>query len=256
VKVLDFGLAKELRLRHALSTAVIDVDPAATQVAEFETNPGYTLGTIAYMSPEQARGEAVDARSDIFSLGIVLYEMATGREPFQGTTSAVVFDAILNRTPEAPIRLNADIPPKLNDIIERCLEKDKLLRYQTAADLAADLQRVRRTLSAPSAAIGRPAARRKWPIYGFTGVGVFLIAAAALYFGSRQTRTAIGPPELTRMTSNPVEIPITSAVVSPSGRYLAYADQQGVHVKNLETKYVLPFAKKFGLTDARHLCVP
>jgi serine/threonine protein kinase len=98
-------------------------EATATLAADFETNPGLIVGTISHMSPEQARGEEVDARSDIFSFGVVLYELATGRLPFQGSTSALIFDAILNRAPEPPLQLNPELPGKLGDIIERCLEK-------------------------------------------------------------------------------------------------------------------------------------
>ena len=108
------------------------------------TNPGIAVGTIAYMSPEQARGDELDARSDLFSLGAVVYEMTTGRAAFGGDTAAVIFDAILNRSPVAPVRLNPEVPPKLEEIINKLLDKDRKLRYQTAADLEADLKRMRR----------------------------------------------------------------------------------------------------------------
>src|SRR5436309_14774404 len=137
VKILDFGLAK--LTGHS-------AEAGSTVSTNDNTIVGITLGTVHYMSPEQATGEDLDGRTDLFSLGVGLYECATGRHPFPGKTSAVILEAILNRAPLAPVTLNPELPIRLQDVINNCLEKDRELRYQSAADLRADLKRVRRDL--------------------------------------------------------------------------------------------------------------
>jgi eukaryotic-like serine/threonine-protein kinase len=154
-KILDFGLAKQgasRRVAEAVGTGNSVTAPTTDNL--FLTSPGSAIGTIAYMSPEQARGEDLDARTDLFSLGAVLYEMASGQAAFNGNTSAVVFDAILNRTPVAPSTLNPNLPPKLEEIIGKSLEKDRDLRYQTAAELRGDLKRLKRDTDSSRAPAG------------------------------------------------------------------------------------------------------
>ncbi|MGC2732498.1 MAG: protein kinase [Candidatus Acidiferrales bacterium] len=146
-KILDFGLAKQVG-RAALHTVTQDAVHARQMTAgvrvEDLTSPGVAVGTVAYMSPEQVRGKELDARTDLFSFGVVLYEMATGAVPFRGETSGVITEAILNRAPVAPVRLNPELPAKLEDIINKALEKDRDLRYQAASDIRTDLKRLRR----------------------------------------------------------------------------------------------------------------
>ena len=154
VKLLDFGLAKLLPERKGAERAKQAVTSfgVTTQDAHL-TSDGVALGTVAYMSPEQVRGLELDERTDLFSLGLVLYEMTTGQRAFTGNTSGVIFDGIMNRAPVAPIRLNPDLPAKLEDIINRALEKERELRYQHAADIKSELLRLKRDLGSKNSSV-------------------------------------------------------------------------------------------------------
>ncbi len=246
-KVLDFGLAKvsagqmpQIQTGGA-SMATLAVDGANL------TSPGSAVGTVAYMSPEQARGEDLDARTDLFSFGAVLYEMATGKQPFTGNTSAIIFDAILNKPPTAPVRINPDFPVQLEAVINKCLEKDRSLRYQTASDLRADLQRFKRdTQSSKIAAVSVAAASltpaskpSRWPM--LAGMAAAVVIAAVLaggyfagWFTSAHTysQSELKPQQL---TANSSDDPVATTSISPDGKYLLYADLEGMHLRLIAT---------------------
>jgi eukaryotic-like serine/threonine-protein kinase len=189
-KILDFGLAKVAeKLPAAASSGMPTLDAAEAHL----TSPGTTLGTVAYMSPEQVRGKELDARTDLFSFGAVLYEMCTGTLPFRGDTSALIFNAILERPPVPPVRINPDVPHKLEEVINKSLEKDCRLRYQHASDIRADLQRLKRdTDSARQVAVQalpdktlKP--RRLWANLAACMTMIALLAAGTWHLRTRMT---------------------------------------------------------------------
>jgi hypothetical protein len=188
-KILDFGLAKLAPAGGAVNLSAMPTASESEQLTRF----GRAIGTIPYMSPEQVRGEELDARTDLFSFGVVLYEMATGVLPFRGETSGVITEAILNRTPVAPVRLNPDLPPKLEEIVTKALEKDKKLRYQNAADVRADLRRLKRDSDSSrtgvaAAGAGLQPARKSvhWmAVIGATVVIAGLAVAGWLFFSRK-----------------------------------------------------------------------
>ncbi|MFZ3266357.1 MAG: serine/threonine-protein kinase [Terriglobales bacterium] len=248
-KILDFGLAK------VAAGSALKLEPAGESLATAAineahlTSPGSALGTVAYMSPEQARGEELDARTDLFSFGAVLYEMATGRQPFTGNTSAIIFDAILNKPPTSSARINPDLPAPLEAVIDKCLEKDRTLRYQTASDLRADLQRLKRdTQSSKIAAVSGSipvraqesrSRRHSWPMLAAAVAAVAIVAVLAAgyfagWFASERpyTQAELKPQQL---TANSSEDPVAVASISPDGKYLLYSDLEGLHLRLIAT---------------------
>jgi serine/threonine protein kinase len=238
-KILDFGLAK-LVPAAAGAGAVTGPDhrdddtlaapeenlPASSQELLL-SRTGVAMGTAGYMSPEQVRGEKLDARTDLFSFGLVLYEMATGQQPFTGDTAVVLHDAILKHSPVPPRQLNPALPPKLEAVICRALEKDREVRYQTASEMRADLE-IPRLEPKPHLLRLRMAV---------AVMAVAIVASAAFWFARRQPRSPDALPEIKfrQLTSNSSENWVDGGNISPDGRYLAYTDRVGVHIKLIET---------------------
>jgi len=248
-KILDFGLAKQIQ-RSAVHAMTQDATQAAHMTAgvrpEDLTSPGVAVGTVAYMSPEQVRGKELDARTDLFSFGVVLYEMATGAVPFRGETSGVITEAILNRAPVAPVRLNPELPAKLEDIINKALEKDRDLRYQAASDIRTDLKRLRRdtdsgrisstggrtaqdsapqTASSSSAAVvvsaAADSAGKKYAIVGVFAVVLLAVAGLAAYHFWGGSHAPSGPAKIAQISQ--WDKPIDFARLSPDGHTVAFS---------------------------------
>jgi eukaryotic-like serine/threonine-protein kinase len=243
-KILDFGLAKVIEHPHVAAAGASQLMTGGVTEEQL-TSPGTAIGTVAYMSPEQALGQELDARTDLFSLGVVLYEMATGRLPFQGNTSAAVFNEILNKAPIPPGRWNPELPPQLEWIISKLLEKDRKLRYQSAAELRADLARLKRdtesgraisaSVVAPGAASDATQRRVRWAAPVATLIAGALLAGVATWIIRRPAPSsplqtmrfaiALGPDE--RLVVENTLAVSSSVVISPDGTRIAYAATRG-----------------------------
>ena len=217
--ILDFGLAKQTAPER-LAESPASEGTANTDEDEKLTSPGVTLGTVAYMSPEQTRGQTLDARTDLFSFGTVLYEMATGRQAFSGNTTGVLHDAILNRQPVPVTRSNPDVPPDLERIISKSIEKNPELRYQTAAELRTDLKRLKRDTESArvlsqSSGVQRAqgmAVRRKWLVAGLTALLVAMISSGAYWYRTRNAASGVDSIAV---------LPFVNATNDPNSEYLS-----------------------------------
>ena len=254
-KVLDFGLAKLTGPQKKGSSSCSGEEETALTLKPL-TGGGAALGTVAYMSPEQARAKELDNRTDLFSFGAVLYEMATGTQPFHGESEATIYEAILNRYPVPPEELNPEVPVKLGEIINKALEKDRDLRYQSAADLRADLNRLKRdttsseAAAAPAGSTSAPRLRAAGTASSTSAVlspsarslGKWLAAIVAIVFlalGFGWTVWKRKPVENSQivqrqLTARTTDNPILGAVISRDGKYLAYEDKDGISIEEIE----------------------
>lgn len=248
-KILDFGLAK---LAHTHLGDSDESESEGVSLSSHETRrdntppttpdpflsrTGVAMGTAGYMSPEQVRGEPLDARTDLFSFGLVLYEMATGRRAFQGDTGPVLHNAILHHAPVQARQLNPKLPARLEAIIDRCLEKDRQARYQSIADMREDLQRLRREIER-----GKQVGRRTVAAAG----ALVLLFAGTIFWLARHRFSAVQVPSevnFQQLTINSSENPVTSGAISPNGKYVAYVDAHGMNVKDLSSDTSEPVAQ-------------
>jgi Tol biopolymer transport system component len=269
-KILDFGLAKVSPARSA-SQASADEGVTRTMDEHQLTSPGTAIGTIAYMSPEQARGETLDHRTDLFSFGVVLYEIATGKQPFTGNTSAVIFEAILNKIPTPPMQLNPGLPQALQAILSKALEKDRELRCQSAAELRADLKRLKRdtdpahagagasqpsvSTTVPAVAAAPPTRKAKKLVYLWIAVGLLFAATGGLMAGKR----IWGSRSANRLVYHPLTFrrgSIRSARFAPDGQTILYsATWQGEPIDVYTARPGSVESRSLGLGDTELMAV-
>jgi serine/threonine protein kinase len=240
-KILDFGLAKPSYLEIAELESELPVGGAAKEHQQggllrplstpeaLLSRTGAAIGTSAYMSPEQARGEKLDARTDIFSFGLVLYEMATGHRAFQGATEPILHDIIFRQSFPPVRRLNRTLPPRFEAIVHKALERDRNSRYQTAAELRADLEAVKRATE------GRKASHLR-TLAALALLALLIAGGGLVWFANRAPPSRAGADiRFRRLTGNSTDNPVTSGAISPNGKYLSYVDSQGMHVKDIDT---------------------
>ena len=250
-KILDFGLAKLAPVVTMTSTtqSLLDGDAETSAGTEslappdlFLSRTGALMGTAGYMSPEQVRGENLDARTDLFSFGLVLYEIATGKRAFTGDTWPAFREAILEQMPDAPRRINPKIPAKLEAVIKKALEKNRDVRYQTASEMRADLENLQRQLAPKH--LSRP-----WVVA--SGTILTLLVAATVFLLERPSKVISVTPEikLRQLTTNSSENPVIGGAISPDSKYLAYTDAKGMHIKLIETGETRVVPRPEGLKD-------
>jgi eukaryotic-like serine/threonine-protein kinase len=254
-KILDFGLAKVTPAANSSISIAAGNTQTVTIDEQDLTSPGTIVGTVAYMSPEQVLGKELDERTDLFSFGAVLYEMTTGTVPFRGYNSGAIFDAVLHNTPATPVRLNPDLPVELERIILKALEKDRELRYHSAAEMRTDLRRFKRDLESSGAVAPiHPATAPRaigWKnLSTVLGIVALLMATTLIWlkFSASPERPL---PEFTQrqLTANSIENTVWSGAISPNGKYLAYAEGNRIRLKLVETGEVSTVPEPEGLRE-------
>jgi len=236
VKILDFGLAKLQESQTSdLKVSTVSKTEGPKQMLNLNlTRTGAAIGTAGYMSPEQVRGERLDPRTDLFSFGLLLYEMAVGQRAFTGETAPILHTAILNNTPTPVRELNPEIPHRLGEIIGKAIEKDRELRYQSASEIGADLKSEADAIRHRNEIGG--VRRRFAKLWRVAIAGIFTLLITSVLFWTRPSPVFTLPEVKQRqLTFNSRENPVSSGAISPDGQYLAYADMQGIHIKQIET---------------------